>query len=141
MEFGLDHLIDPRLREFVEESRAFYVQRVAGRGPGSREELDAIRATAIAPTPSDSPAAVEVACAGGCFLDDGQLLRDAHRLAGIPGIMVHGRYDVSGPLDVAWQLAKAWSDGELTVIGDAGHSGGGMTSVLIEYLDRVALQS
>ena len=65
MEFGLDHLIDPRLREFVEESRAFYVQRVAGRGPGSREELDAIRATAIAPTPSDPPAAVEVACAGG----------------------------------------------------------------------------
>ena len=79
--------------------------------------------------------------AHGCFLNDGQLLRDAHRLAGIPGIMVHGRYDVSGPLDVAWQLAKAWSDGELTVIGDAGHSGGGMTSVLIEYLDRVALQS
>ncbi len=65
MQFGLDHLIDPRLREFVEESRAFYAQRVAGRGPGSHEELDAIRATAIAPSPTDPPAAVEVACAGG----------------------------------------------------------------------------
>lgn len=74
----------------------------------------------------------------GCFLDDGQLLRDAHRLAGIPGIMVHGRYDVSGPLDVAWQLARAWPDGELKVIGDAGHSGGSMTPTMIEYLARVA---
>jgi proline iminopeptidase len=76
--------------------------------------------------------------AHGCFLDDGQLLRDAQRLAGIPGIMVHGRYDVSGPLDVAWQLSKAWPDGELVVIGDAGHSGAGMTPVMIEYLNRVA---
>ena len=74
----------------------------------------------------------------GCFLDDGQLLRDAHRLDGIPGIMVHGRYDVSGPLDVAWQLSEAWPDGELSVIGDAGHSGGGVTAVVMEYLDRVA---
>lgn len=74
----------------------------------------------------------------GCFLDDGQLLRDAHRLAGIPGFMVHGRYDVSGPLDVAWQLSKVWPDGELVVVGDAGHSGGGLTPAMIGYLDRVA---
>lgn len=74
----------------------------------------------------------------GCFLEDGQLLRDAHRLTGIPGIMVHGRYDVSGPLDVAWQLSKVWSDAELVVVGDAGHSGGGLTPAMIEYLDRVA---
>jgi proline iminopeptidase len=79
--------------------------------------------------------------AHGCFLDDGQLLRNAHRLAGIPGIMVHGRYDVSGPLDVAWQLAKAWADGELRIIGDTGHSGAGMTAALIEYLDYAALHS
>jgi proline iminopeptidase len=55
--------------------------------------------------------------------------------------MVHGRYDVSGPLDIAWQLTKAWPEGKLAVIGDAGHSGGGMTSVLVEYLDRVASHS
>jgi proline iminopeptidase len=77
----------------------------------------------------------------GCFLDDGQQLRDAHRLAGIRGLMVHGRYDVSGPLDVAWQLAKAWPDGKLAVIGEAGHSSGGMTSALVKFLDRVAHDS
>ncbi len=74
----------------------------------------------------------------GCFLADGQLLRDAHRLAGIPGIMVHGRFDVSGPLEVAWQLAKVWPAGELVVVGDAGHGGGGLTPAMIDYLDRVA---
>jgi proline iminopeptidase len=74
----------------------------------------------------------------GCFLDDGQLLRDAHRLAGIPGLMVHGRYDVSGPLDAAWQMHRAWPDGELVVLGDSGHGGGSMRAVLVEYLDRVA---
>ncbi len=26
-----------------------------------------------------------------CWFEDGQLLRDAHRLAGIPGVIVHGR--------------------------------------------------
>ena len=74
----------------------------------------------------------------GCFLDDGQLLRDAHRLAGIPGVMVHGRYDVSGPLDVAWQLAKAWPAGELVVLDDAGHGGGALTAAMVDYLDQVA---
>ena len=74
----------------------------------------------------------------GCFLDDGQLLRDAHRLAGIPGVMVHGRYDVSGPLDVAWQLAKVWPAGELVVLDDAGHGGGALTAAMVDYLDQVA---
>ena len=76
----------------------------------------------------------------GCFLEDGQLLRDAHRLADIPGIMVHGRYDVSCPLDVAWQLAKAWPAGELAVVDDAGHSGTGLTPTMINFLDQVVDQ-
>ena len=74
----------------------------------------------------------------GCFLEDGQLLRDAHRLAGIPGFLVHGRFDVSGPLDTAWQLHRAWPGSELQVVGDAGHAGGGMTSALVDVLARVA---
>ena len=76
--------------------------------------------------------------AHGCFLEPGQLLRDAHRLAGIPGVMVHGRYDVSGPLDTAWRMHLAWPDSELVVIDDAGHSGGSMSGALVGFLDRVA---
>src|SRR5215510_3206050 len=51
-----------------------------------------------------------------CFLGDGQLQRDAHRLAGIPGLMVHGRLDISSPLDTAWEFSKVWTDAKLVVI-------------------------
>ncbi|MER7754424.1 prolyl aminopeptidase [Kitasatospora sp. NPDC097643] len=57
----------------------------------------------------------------GLFLEDGQLLRDAGRLAGIPGVLVHGRMDMNGPLQAVWELAKAWPDAEVKVAEDAGH--------------------
>jgi proline iminopeptidase len=50
------------------------------------------------------------------FLEDGQLIRDAHRLAGIPGVLVNGRLDISGPTDIAWELARAWPDAELVIV-------------------------
>jgi proline iminopeptidase len=57
------------------------------------------------------------------FLEDGALLRDAGRLAGIPGVLIHGRIDLSSPLDIPWQLHAAWPGSELIVIEDAGHGG------------------
>lgn len=57
------------------------------------------------------------------WLDDGQLLRDAQRLKGIPGVLIHGRLDLSAPLVTAWELAQAWPDAELTIIDDSGHTG------------------
>jgi proline iminopeptidase len=57
----------------------------------------------------------------GLFLEDGALIRDAGRLAGIPGVMAHGRMDMNGPLEAAWELARAWPDAELLVAEDAGH--------------------
>ncbi|WP_296898983.1 prolyl aminopeptidase [Thiohalocapsa sp.] len=56
------------------------------------------------------------------FLESEQLLRDAHRLANIPGIIVHGRYDAICPLQSAWELHQAWPQAELQVIADAGHA-------------------
>ena len=56
------------------------------------------------------------------FLEPDQLLRDAGRLKGIPGVIVHGRYDAICPVENAWELARAWPDGELQIIPDAGHS-------------------
>ncbi|MDX2819457.1 prolyl aminopeptidase [Streptomyces sp. PA03-5A] len=61
--------------------------------------------------------------ANGAWLEEGQLLRDAHRLAGIPGVLIHGRLDLGSPLTTAWELAKAWPDAELQVIDDSGHTG------------------
>jgi proline iminopeptidase len=74
------------------------------------------------------------------WLEDGILLRQAGRLAGIPGVLVHGRLDVSSPLDVAWELARAWPGSELVVVDEAGHSSGdpGMTEALVAATDRFA---
>lgn len=57
------------------------------------------------------------------FLAGDQLLRDAPVLDGIPGVLIHGRYDVSGPLETAWRLSRSWATSRLHVIDDAGHGG------------------
>lgn len=57
------------------------------------------------------------------FLDDEQLIRNASILNGIPGELIHGRYDVSSPLDTAWRLSKKWVTSRLRVLDDAGHGG------------------
>jgi proline iminopeptidase len=59
--------------------------------------------------------------AHGAWLEEGALLRDAGRLAGIPGVLIHGRLDLSCPVDTAWELARAWPDAELVVLNDSGH--------------------
>jgi proline iminopeptidase len=56
------------------------------------------------------------------FLRPNQILADAQRLHGIPGVIVHGRYDVVCPMDNAWALHKAWPGSELDIISEAGHS-------------------
>ena len=59
----------------------------------------------------------------GFFESDGWLLEQAReKLADIPGIIVHGRYDVVTPLASAWKLKKAWPIADLHIIGAAGHS-------------------
>jgi proline iminopeptidase len=56
------------------------------------------------------------------FLNENQLLCDASRLAEIPGVIVHGRYDVVCPVEQAIALHHAWPQAALHIIEDAGHS-------------------
>lgn len=74
------------------------------------------------------------------FLEDNQLLRDMHRIAHIPGVIVHGRYDVVCPLDNAWALHQAWPNSELLIIRDAGHAAAeaGITDALVRATGQVA---
>lgn len=65
MKLALTDLFDPRLLPLAERSRAFYANRVAGRGPSSWEELRAVRAELAAPAPSQPPAVEELVGAGG----------------------------------------------------------------------------
>ncbi len=75
----------------------------------------------------------------GAWLEEGALLRGAGRLAGIPGVLIHGRQDMAGPLGTAWELSRAWPDARLIVIDDAGHKGSDATQAqVIAALDRYA---
>jgi len=56
------------------------------------------------------------------FMEEGRLLRDAHRLHGIPGVIVQGRYDACTPMRTAWELHRAWPQAEFHVVDDAGHA-------------------
>lgn len=60
---------------------------------------------------------------GGFFDRDDWILANAHRLAGIPGAIIHGRYDVCTPMQNAWDLHKVWPQATLHIIEDAGHTG------------------
>jgi proline iminopeptidase len=74
------------------------------------------------------------------FLEEDQLIRDAARLNGIPGVLIQGRYDVSGPLVTAWQLSRRWTTSRLEILDDAGHGGGDkFVPLVVDALNRFAI--
>lgn len=74
------------------------------------------------------------------WMEEGQLLRDAHKLKDIPGVIIHGRYDMPCPAKYAWQLHKAWPKADFHLIEGAGHAylEPGILDQLIRATDRFA---
>lgn len=74
------------------------------------------------------------------FLEPNQILKHADKLSQIPGVIVHGRYDMVCPLDNAYALHKAWPKSELQIIRDAGHASceAGIVSALVAATNTVA---
>lgn len=70
------------------------------------------------------------------WLAHDEIVRNAGRLAGIPGWLVHGRLDVSSPLDGPWRLHQAWPGSELIVV-DSGHGGDQMWAEVRRVLARL----
>lgn len=60
------------------------------------------------------------------WLGPDEIVGNADRLAGIPGWLIHGRLDLSSPLDAPWRLHRAWPGSELIVVDDEGHGGTAM---------------
>jgi proline iminopeptidase len=56
------------------------------------------------------------------FFEEGQLIAEAGKLRGIPGVIVQGRYDVCTPARTAWDLHLAWPEAEFVLVPDAGHA-------------------
>jgi proline iminopeptidase len=74
----------------------------------------------------------------GFFSHDGQLLDGVERVRKIPGVIVHGRYDVVCPIDTAFELHRRWPEADFRIVQDAGHSAyePGITAELIAATDR-----
>ncbi len=74
------------------------------------------------------------------FLAPHQILQEARRLQNIPGIIVHGRYDIVCPLENAWDLHQAWPVARFHIIPDAGHSASepGITQALVKATIEMA---
>jgi proline iminopeptidase len=74
----------------------------------------------------------------GFFSHENQLLDGVERVRGIPGVIVHGRYDVVCPIDTAFELHRRWPEADFRIVQDAGHSAyePGITAELIAATDR-----
>jgi proline iminopeptidase len=72
------------------------------------------------------------------FLPENALLANAHRLRGVPGVIVQGRYDMVCPIVSAHELHLAWPEAEYRVVPDAGHSAWepGILGALVEATER-----
>jgi proline iminopeptidase len=78
--------------------------------------------------------------ANGGWLDEGQLLREAAKLKGIPAVIVQGRHDCCTPPAAAWELHKCWPEAELEIVPDGGHlfDEPGVLDALIRATERFA---
>ncbi|WP_324260244.1 prolyl aminopeptidase [Altererythrobacter sp. H2] len=74
------------------------------------------------------------------YLEEAQLLRDAHKLKGIPGIIVQGRHDICCPPTSAWALKQAWPEVDLRIVHDGGHAASepGIVDGLVRATDEFA---
>jgi proline iminopeptidase len=73
-----------------------------------------------------------------CFFDtDNYLIENVGRIRHLPGVIVHGRYDIVCPFMSAWDLHRAWPEAELNVIANAGHAATepGIADALIRATD------
>ena len=75
----------------------------------------------------------------GGFLKEGTVIYNARRLAGIPGVLIHGRLDLSCPVTTAWELAHAWPGAKLLIDDHSGHRGSDLKRTwMLETLAKFA---
>lgn len=72
-----------------------------------------------------------------CFIDE-PIIERAGELAGIPGALIHGRYDISGPAITPWRLHRAWPGSRLEIVEDEGHGGDREMELTVQAIDAFA---
>ncbi len=79
------------------------------------------------------------------FLDENYLLNNSEQLQGLPAIIVHGRHDITCPVESSWRIHNALTGSELRILPNAGHLAGepdmidalvGATDDFVELLEK-----
>ncbi|HUC25308.1 MAG TPA: prolyl aminopeptidase [Streptosporangiaceae bacterium] len=75
------------------------------------------------------------------WLEENAVINAAKTLAGIPGVLIHGRLDLSCPVTTAWELARSWPGAELLIDDHSGHRGSeAKRAWMLSALDRFAVR-
>jgi proline iminopeptidase len=75
------------------------------------------------------------------FIPANGLLAEMPRIAHLPGVLIHGRWDVSSPLQTAWELHKAWPGSTFVVVEHEGHGGAAMVDEVNRAIARFTPQA
>jgi proline iminopeptidase len=75
-----------------------------------------------------------------CFIAENQIIDNMDKLKNIPGMIVHGRYDMITPLGNSAKVERAWKKAELDIVRDAGHASSepALTDALIKATEKMA---
>ena len=72
------------------------------------------------------------------FMADSQILNNMHKLNTIPGVLIHGRLDVSSPIVTAWEINNEWRSGTFVIVEDEGHGGPKIIQAFIDATDEIS---
>lgn len=115
-------ILDPDPDVNIPAARAWgETERILSEHAPNRTRLDQATLTSSRTVPA-TPFMEAHYFANDCFMEPNQLLRDADRLEGIPGIIVQGRYDLLCPPATSHALAARWPTAEIRLLEGAGHT-------------------
>jgi proline iminopeptidase len=115
-------ILDPDAAVHAPFARAWHdTERILSEHAPSRTRLDLASLVSSGALPS-TPFMEAHYFANDCFMRANQLLDDAGKLKGIPGVIVQGRYDLLCPPAISHALAARWGDAELRIVNGAGHT-------------------
>jgi proline iminopeptidase len=126
----LNHPLDAYWRRILDSDPAVHgpaarawhdTERILSEHASSRTRLDFASLRSTRPLPA-TPFMEAHYFHNDCFMKPGQLMAQAGKLKGIPGIIVQGRYDFLCPPSTSHALAAAWPDAEVRIVEGAGHS-------------------
>lgn len=116
-------ILDPDPAIHGPASRAWGdTERILSEHAPNRTRLDLAALNAAAKPLPATPAMESHYFANDCFMRPNQLITEAGRLRGVPGIIIQGRFDLLCPPATSHALAARWPDAQVRVVEGAGHS-------------------